>query len=461
MLKTWVWGFLGPKGTEIVTRMKENLDVVHWMSDQKGSASLEKFLLGDIELVNPDSEAISQFEGTLRKHFNTYCIMMARRDVPISDIHELNNEFAISFYYFYRMLKAKSVDLVIFSNIPHEGGDYVLYLVAKLLGIKTLLCYQTIFPNAFYMTTSMKNFGSFSTVPALFEHPHIEVQPGHEQALFYMDSVRKPATERPPFWSRIWDFAAFSLFRARLLFSRSWPQMKIRVANKVIQVTSRQIYDRDLASLATDPSTVRSILDSHDNVIYFPLHLQPELTTAALGGVYQDQLYAIERLRSVLGKDWVFMIKENPKQSHFQRSKLFRERLFKIDNAYLVGKQFPTYELMKKSRITATITGTAGWEAVKGGGHCVVFGQAWYSTLGNCLRFTPELGADDINRFLNSSVSQEKFAESFHNLLSKAGIGVVDGDYSVVMTNFNKEKNGESVCESLMQVINHPETKWE
>ena len=54
-------------------------------------------------------------------------------------------------------------------------------------------------------------------------------------------------------------------------------------------------------------------------------------------------------------------------------------------------------DLIKKSRIVATITGLVGYEALLLGKPCVFFGNAWYEGLPNAFRFNDALDLEEIS----------------------------------------------------------------
>lgn len=94
--------------------------------------------------------------------------------------------------------------------------------------------------------------------------------------------------------------------------------------------------------------------------VYFPLHLQPELTTSALGGDFADQVLAIERLARIIPSHWKIVLKENPKQTAFRGTPLFFERLDLVPSVTWVAQDTPTHGLLSQCEWVATITGSAG-----------------------------------------------------------------------------------------------------
>ena len=99
-----------------------------------------------------------------KDNFDTFCRMFVRRGPLLSDYHELTNHFTIYFYSLFEILTNKKIELVIFNNFPHQGIDFILYKIAKILKIKTILLTQTIFPNKFVIISDMKDFGIYENI---------------------------------------------------------------------------------------------------------------------------------------------------------------------------------------------------------------------------------------------------------------------------------------------------------
>jgi hypothetical protein len=191
-------------------------------------------------------------------------------------------------------------------------------------------------------------------------------------------------------------------------------------------------------------------IDLTKKFVYFPLHLQPELTTSTLGGIYVDQLLAIERLSKIIPEDWCIYVKENPVQTELMRGKWFFARLKLIRNVKVVPLDFDTYSLIKNSIFVATITGTAGWEAISGGKNVLVFGNAWYKSLPGAFSYNEDFELEDI---LNYEINHDELEKELNLLLSKAGDGVIEESYSVIVENFNALDNASNIATFLERLI--------
>lgn len=189
----------------------------------------------------------------------------------------------------------------------------------------------------------------------------------------------------------------------------------------------------------------------NEKYVYFPLHLQPEMTTDTLGGKFEDQLLAIERLSRIIPSDWYIYIKENPKQTYYKRSKKFFDRMKLIQNIKFVYPDTNSWELTANSQFVATITGTVGWEAITGGKNALIFGNAWYRTLPGVFEYSDKL---ELEQIMNYKISHCELEDEFNKFVKKTCVGVIAGeDFYKQYPGFDVNKNNEEVFYSLKTVI--------
>lgn len=126
--------------------------------------------------------------------------------------------------------------------------------------------------------------------------------------------------------------------------------------------------------------------------VYFPLHYQPESSTCPMGGQFSDQVLVASILAACLPPGWKLYIKEHKSQfvdspsGHIGRGVGYYDALATLPNVEFLPLAADPFELADKSRCVATITGTAGWEAVVRGKPALVFGDAWYQDAPNTYR---------------------------------------------------------------------------
>lgn len=390
----------------------------------------------------------SNFYQKLQKDFYLLMILSARwnKSIEISD-HEHDIRTFINYWYNYYL--NEKIEFVCFNDIPHGAFSYIAYIVAKKLDIKVLIVKGIIgFDNLFKCFKSIDGYGGiefdFKKI-----YPFTKIEEKYKKDLFYMKNIKEflPLDGTKTFYDYFMDYNFknnIDIWRKKydgLLFS------------KILERVSYLLIKRYLVKAFYRNRDIQCVeFDRNRKYVYFPLHLQPELTTDVLGGVFHDQLLAIEYLSDIIPEDWIIYVKENPKQSYYNRSRKFFERLKRIKKAKLVHRYINTYDLIEHSQFVSTISGTVGWEAISGGKNVLIFGTAWYEMLPGVFKYHD---STDINDILNYKIEHSFLERKFNELKRKTFLsGVVSQaamqEYAV---NFDPNKNIVLVYNSLKEVI--------
>jgi hypothetical protein len=118
--------------------------------------------------------------------------------------------------------------------------------------------------------------------------------------------------------------------------------------------------------------------------IFLALHYQPERNSNPVGGIFADQVLAVEMIAKNLPEGWKVVVKEHTQQLHpYSKGERSRDISFyrdinHISNVCLVSENLSSFDLIDGAAAVATISGSAGWEALCRGKATLVFGAAWY-----------------------------------------------------------------------------------
>lgn len=432
MHNIFLWGWSEPDAVKAVKSIKSNplINVAEWIGDNN---ELEKSYIKFI-YNHPNFEAyrstkvvphLSEYE--LIKFLDMFYREKRSRGV---NVHEQTNIAKTYFRFFIWLLDIKKIDHVLFSIMPIIGLDYICYLAAKRLSIKVTICYQSQFPNRFLYCQSIDDFGTFNDIPEIEISPAPKVQWGFKKELFYM---KKGVIKNRHDYTKTITWIR-ETFRYGLRTS-SKPMRYSGVVENLIQA-------RDFAECYKKYAVNSEQININAQYVYFPLHLQPELTTSGLGGDYSDQLDAIEKLASMIPSDWKVYVKENPKQGHEQRGIEFYRRISTFSNVVYISKDVDTYWLMENCRFVATITGTAGWESITGGKPCIFFGLAWYASIPGAVAYKDGLSVEGV---LSTPINQKKQSLAFESLYKKTRIGIVDRGYRFIYPEYSIESNAKNL----------------
>ena len=436
MINTLIYGFHWKSQKAAIKQLEKEkiINISFWIGAHK-EADIHIGKLRRFQFEKPKYTGLNReiYEKIFDEGIETFMDMFSR--VPNAytmSYQEYKNIFNLYYDYFSYILHTKKIELLTYYMLPHFGSDYILYLLAKEMGLKQILIYQSLEPNRFFYVTNLEDYGKFEEIKPLFDFEYKKIPQKAEKKLFYMKNIKiKHRSCLVNYFKNLgrWiyrkhgymSFLGFNkLFLDCLAFKKNYK----RFAKKEVDLTKP--------------------------FVYFPLQWQPELTTSTLGGIYKDQLLAIERLRDLIPKEWKIYIKENPKQLGMYRGEYFFKRLSKIENTVYVSKEVNTYDLLHNSQFVATITGTVGWEAISAGKKALIFGKAWYERLPGIVKYSKDLTIDEI---LNLNFEHQDLEREYNSLMKKTAIGIIDRGYIANFKNYTDENNTFYVKNSLEKII--------
>ena len=117
-----------------------------------------------------------------------------------------------------------------------------------------------------------------------------------------------------------------------------------------------------------------------EDFAYFPLHFEPEATTLLYAPFYTNQITLLTQIAKSLPVHFKLYVKEHPSMLEYRQTEYYKE-LKKIPNLKLLNPKTDSLDLIKKSKIVITITGTAGFEASLLKKPVVTFGDIFYNNL--------------------------------------------------------------------------------
>lgn len=354
-----------------------------------------------------------------------------------------------------RLVESGATHLLLF-DVPHLAVDTILYDLARAMGLKVLIVTQYE-PDRIYSLAQIEDLGIFN--PDGLTANAWPIDPNAEQKLFYMNNEWQKSSQLGKLSSKAMLNLAVYLIRRdpRLLLRPN----ALRETITRMQSVSKQLPNwRDpfarffsMDELAYAESLVgfeNTEIDLAKPYVYVPLHLQPEMTTSSLGGIYRDQALMIEALHNILPQGWHIYVKENPKQGSYARGPMFFERLSRIPSVTFIPAGADTGVLTRHSKLVATVTGTAGWEAIQKGIPALVFGAAWYQSLDGVHAYTSNI---DLAQIAEEGVDINALSKQAGILFSRGHAGNVDKGFFAHSSEFDAETNAAAVGKILCNLL--------
>ncbi len=335
-------------------------------------------------------------------------------------------------------------DVLIFSNVPHQGALISLYYLARKRGIKTILFMQSHVATHSYAVTHWGELGRAPVLPRSDGY-EFDITPPSKPP-FYMATIRTDIARALYCIGSITrakliiglGLTGFSADRRRQSFNRNLGRLKKEKENLYYFNATSKFFTCKLDEL------------KDKEFIYFPLHLQPEMTTDILGNEFADQALALEVLRERVPAHIPIAVKENPKQRSQMRGPAFFERLKRIPNLIGIDRNTPSFDLIRQSKAVATITGTAGWESVLMGKPVIGFGDTYWSALPGVFHIHDKWTWSEVAAF---GFDKEKLKEGADRLGKTMWPGMVDMDYIPEIENFDADMNSAKLAGSISNLL--------
>lgn len=391
-------------------------------------------------------------------------------------------------WYWHGVLNQFSPDAILFSDIPHTLYNYVIYRLAKRMGIPTIMYKGTKgFPDRMQY---LDDFEERKTLVAAYQELKSRgVQEDEISAsvrAFYEEQVLK--SERSKFSNmyanhsnspkektvevvpRIADVIGhikrrtffltlkgfmFQLFHTSPIeclerasmsgLTRKWKNLQWK--------RQRNVFQKEYDALVTeDPSL-------EEKYVYLPLHYQPEGSTNPMAGVFDNQLLMVDLLAAALPEGWKLYVKENAHQWDFPHAHLGRysgyyQHIVRHKNVVLVPTTANNLEIISHAHAIGVATGTTGVEGLMRGKPVLLFGYPWYrcadavfpvSDIDSCRAAMQQISAGA----KPSKISVLRLLEAVETVGNRAYLHRRHGKYSKV----NYEENVKNIASGLHQEL--------
>ena len=337
--------------------------------------------------------------------------------------------------FWYHFFLTNKLDGIFLTDTPHVGFDTVLFYLAKQFHIPVISTRRPFIRDRMLLVKDYRQF--LPKVPNRFlagaTQKELQNMIGDElmadafsenfwqkkDAMFNRD-IRQPSLMVNLTWSQ-WFFSLnprriFIYLNSLLTMSKyggfNYNNGQIKLVEKLCGLYHRyhnhqlRRYYGQLAKAIVWPPK--------NKYIYFPLHLQPERSTTPEGGLFEDQLLALEILNKTVPKTWSIIVKEHPRQfgqfdfqKHTYRNRQYYQQLIALSHVQMAPMSLSQEKLIARATMTATITGTGGWESLKANKPVVVFGNAWYGPCQSCLVVQSEIDCQHALQILPNKTRQE------------------------------------------------------
>lgn len=325
--------------------------------------------------------------------------------------------------YWYGLLQDHKIDAVFLESTPHMGWDMALYAAAKALGKDAFYIERTSIDDTVMLIADYSKLPNVPDDYLVGKSKADLVQYLGEE--FYKKVFKESywikrskiivsqAGIKKSFGKKVGNFLNLAKYffgktekqdrPTSFAYNFPIPRFLNVILEQYVKWHNRGLY-KYYSSLTQTP-------DMSAKYIFFPMQFQPERTSMPLGGIFENQLLALQILSQAAPSDWKIYVKEHPRQlktsrtnSIHYRNRKYYQALTAIPKVVLLDIDLDNQPLIERSQVTAVLSGSSGWESILKGKACIIFGYPWYAGCASCFRVdSAESGRRAIEQILQKS----------------------------------------------------------
>ena len=351
---------------------------------------------------------------------------------PLTDLYEYMDYLYLASDHIGQKLIKNKIDTVVFLNVPYVAWDFLIFRIAQLLNLRTLMLEQSLFPGRLFSAHTHVDFGKFDDVQAQ-QH---QLSDSAESCCKALHCDAKKNIQNP-MNTRNFPNAHYYIL-IRYIFSKLphlliyWSELK-RLLTKLPSIKTHFLMWKDPFSFYF----LRKKLDYFSEIVqhetrdidwaqsYVYCDLQKTCPTSVLEGDYIDQTLMIEHLAQIVPHSYKIYVKADLNLKSCTHYPLFLNRLRRLKQVVILPSGADTSRLIDHAVFVATTTGIVGWEAIHRGQCVVTFGHVWYNSFVGVFPFSSELSFEQVIQY---QIDHDELAQQVNRFLRSLPEGIIGID---------------------------------
>jgi hypothetical protein len=191
-------------------------------------------------------------------------------------------------------------------------------------------------------------------------------------------------------------------------------------------------------------------IPADQEVIFYPLHQEPEATLNYMSEFYANQVATIENILKCLKPNQVLIVKEHPVDKGALLLRKFQKIRQDNSSLYFLPAELHGREVLQRASQVVTLTSTLGWEAAILGVPVHVLGQIFYDVLPGLEQLTGFEALRD--RLRGSATVATASQELIEDFVARMTAGSYPGNpfpNTALYSDQNRTRIIEAICDAV------------